>query len=58
MIPDSTPSGPPEPGGVRRRLQPRRNNPGDDGNAIAGVVYPLLIEAVVVALVVLLHWLF
>jgi hypothetical protein len=39
-------------------LQPWPNDPADDGNALAGVVSALLIEAGVVALVVLLSWLF
>jgi hypothetical protein len=30
----------------------------DDGNALAGILYGLLIEAGVVALIVLLYWLF
>ena len=37
--------------------QPWPNDPDDDGNALAGVVYALLIEAGVVALVELLRWL-
>ena len=57
MIPDSKPSGPPEPGEARPEPQPRPYDPRDDGNAITGIVYALLIEAVVVALVLLLHWL-
>jgi hypothetical protein len=39
-------------------LQPSPNDPADDGNVLAGVVSALLIEAGVVALVVLLSWLF
>jgi hypothetical protein len=33
------------------------NNPDDDGNALVGVRYAVLIELAVVALVVLLRWL-
>jgi hypothetical protein len=32
------------------------NNPDDDGNALAGVLHAVLVEAVVVGLVVLLWW--
>ena len=32
------------------------NHPDDDGNALAGVVHAVLVEAVVVGLVVLLWW--
>jgi hypothetical protein len=39
-------------------LQAWPNDPADDGNALAGVVHALLIEAGVVALVVLVYWLF
>jgi hypothetical protein len=34
------------------------NDPADDGNALAGVLYAVLIEAGIVALIVLLYWLF
>jgi hypothetical protein len=43
-------------------LQPWPNDPNDDGNALAGVWYAVLIEggfvALVAFLVALLHWLF
>ena len=39
-------------------LEPWPNDPADDGNAIAGVLHALLIETGVLAVVVLLYWLF
>jgi hypothetical protein len=39
-------------------LQHWPNDPADDGNAVAGVWHALLIEAAVVAVVLLLYWLF
>jgi hypothetical protein len=38
-------------------IEPLANDPDDDGNAIVGVRYAVLIELVIVALVVLLRWL-
>jgi hypothetical protein len=46
-----------EPGqGRRLMLEQWPNNPEDDGNALAGVLHAVLVEAVVVGLVVLLWW--
>ena len=39
-------------------LEPWPNDPAHDGNALVGVVHALLIEAGVLAAVVLLYWLF
>ena len=38
-------------------IEPLANDPDDDGNAIVGVRYAVLIEIVIIALVVLLRWL-
>jgi hypothetical protein len=38
-------------------LQPLANDPDDDGNALVGVKYALLIEVGLVVLVLLLRWL-
>ena len=40
-----------------RVREPGANDPADDGNALVGVYYAVLIELAVVALVVLLRWL-
>ena len=39
-------------------LEPWPNDAADDGNALAGVVHALLIETGLLAVVVLLYWLF
>lgn len=38
-------------------LEPWPNDPAEDGNALAGVLHALLIEAGILAVVVLLYWL-
>jgi hypothetical protein len=43
---------------LRRLLQGWPNDPADDGNGLAGVVYALLIEVGVVLVVLLLYRLF
>jgi hypothetical protein len=42
--------------GTAPQLEQWPNNPDDDGNALAGVLHAVLVEAVVVGLVVLLWW--
>jgi hypothetical protein len=49
------PGGPPT--GGRLVIEPLANDPDDDGNALVGVKYALLIEVGLVALFLLLHWL-
>jgi hypothetical protein len=41
----------------QRVQEPGVNDPADDGNALVGVYYAVLIELALVALVVLLRWL-
>jgi hypothetical protein len=43
--------------GGRPLLQPTANDPDDDGNALVGVKYALLIQLGLLALVLLLRWL-